>query len=88
LILAGIFPAFFFACSCRGASRTGLRGRRRSVVPRDTGSIPPGLPGVCAVTEPPAGCATGAGGAAQAVPCVAPVPLALVGQGGIGARTG
>ena len=34
---------FFCACSCRGASRAGLRGRRRSVVLRDAGSIPPGL---------------------------------------------
>lgn len=49
------------------------------MVLRDAGSIPPGLPGVRAVTEPPAGCATGTGGPAQAMPCVAPLPLALVG---------
>ena len=45
ILQAGIFPAFFCACSCPGASRAGLRGRRRSVVLRDAGSIPPGLPG-------------------------------------------
>lgn len=58
------------------------------MVLRDAGSIPPGLAGVFVVTGFPAGCATGTGGAAQAMPCVAPVLLALVGQSDIGARTG
>lgn len=86
---AGFVPrGFFCACSCRGAFRAGLRGRRRSVVLRDAGSIPPGLPGVFVVTGSPAGCATGIGGAAQAMPCVPPVLLALVGQSGISSRIG
>lgn len=55
---------------------------------RDAGSIPPGLPGVFVVTGPPAGCATGTGGAAQRIYCVAPVLLALVGQSGISSRIG
>jgi len=58
------------------------------VVLRDAGSIPPGLPGVFVVTGPPAGCATGIGGAAQRIYCVAQVLLALVGQSGISPRTG
>ena len=58
------------------------------MVLRDAGSIPPGLPGVFVVTGSPAGCATGTGGAAQAIPCGPPVLLALVGQSGISSRTG
>lgn len=81
-------PLFFCACASCGASRAGLRGRRRSVVLRDAGSIPPGLPGVYAVTEPTAGYATGIGGAAQRMLFVAPGSLALVGQSGSSSRTG
>ena len=58
------------------------------MVRRVTDSNPPGLSMLCAVTGPPAGRFAGTKGAAQQMPCVAPVLLALVGQSDVSARTG
>lgn len=83
----GCASRFFFACFRRCASWVGLRGRRRSVVLRDAGSNPPGLPLVFVAKELLAGCIAGTVGAAQRIFCVSLVLLALVGQSGIPPRT-